>query len=187
MLIIDDFLTKSYWFLAQKSAWGKNVPLDFETLSVESELGTMQKIKVKFMPFITGYVLDMALGRNNRYGYGKTTQEELKKAIMWLVDNGIRIGGHGYYHTEQEYNEGYVGWAEKVFDALSEFQKPPHIWRFPKEWAAGDTLIKKIGFEILYHPSVYYDKRLSDNLDELFKLSESRNVMTHSFYLNRHL
>jgi len=99
MLIVDDFLTRKYWVIERKSNWCKRIPLDYETFTIEEELNTLKKLKenkVEFIPFITGYVLDMVLGRNNEYGYGGTTQEELKKAIMWVVDNKIRIGSKGY-------------------------------------------------------------------------------------------
>ena len=190
MLIIDDFLTRKYWVIERESNWCKRIPLDYKIFTIEDELNTLKKLKennVKFVPFITGYVLDMALGRNDKYGYGGATQEELKKAIMWLIDNKIRIGAHGYYHTEQELEENYVPWAKKILDTLSLLQEPPHLWRFPQELGANKEYFDKLGFEIISHPDIYYDNQLKENLDELFELSKSKNVMVHSMHLNKYL
>ena len=186
MLILDDFLTRQYWFIAQKSKWGKRIPLDYATLSVEKELESVKEIKVKFMPFIPAYIIDMALGRSNKYGYGNTTKEALKKAVMWLVDNGVRVGAHGYYHTEQEWQEGYIGWAEKILETMNLLQSPPHIWRFPKQWEVNNDRLEKMGFIIHHHPDVYYDECLVKDRPGIFPLSESKDVMTHSFFLAGH-
>ena len=191
MLIIDDFLTRKYWVLKRKSNWCKRIPQDYEIFTIEDELNTLKKLKklnVEFVPFITGYVFDMAFGKNDKYGYGGATQEQLKKAIMWLVNNKIRIGAHGYYHTEQELKDNYVPWAKKVYDTISSFQKPPHLWRFPQQLEpCNNEDIEKLGFKIISKPDIYYDSKLSKDLNELFKISKSCNVMVHSMHLNKYL
>ncbi len=188
MLFVDDFLTRRYWDnKPYPFGLGTNIELNYLTLAVDKELNALQALRkrgIEFCVFMVGYVLDMARGKVGREGYGGSSAQELKTAVTWLLDNQVKICGHGYFHTEKEYRLGYRNVAKKVKSLLESWgQEPPLWWRFPREQVTNEAYIRHLGFTI---PKVdgYLDNKLllTKNLDFLEKYKRG-NYVIHALYL----
>jgi hypothetical protein len=177
MVYVDDFLTRRYWDPEPyPHGMGTNIPLDYKEMSIADEWCSLKKLKkmgVPFMVFIVGCVLD-------------SKDPDIQAPIQWLVENGITIAGHGYFHTKIDYEDKYVPWAEKSLEALKKVgQKPPFLWRFPRHEEVNVAHIQKVGFELAPY-DVYLDPELNEKKTfEVLRGHEHHNVWCHSVYLTR--
>lgn len=178
MIYIDDFLTRTYWDEnPYPHGMGTNIPKDYSSMTIEEEFKTIKYIykdmNIKFIVFMVGCVLD-------------SKDQQIQDCIKWLVNNDITIAGHGYYHTESEWKNGYKFTAEKTLQALKNIgQKPPYLWRYPRHESVNEEYIKSIGFNLAPY-DYYLDPELlkTKKLDVLYN-NEHRNAWVHSVYLTR--
>ena len=196
-LYIDDFLTRRYWQGEgeHEHGLGREIPWDYKEMTVGEELNALKAVKaigVDFTVFIIGHVLELA-----------QKDKEIREALQWLVDNNIRMAGHGYYHTEQEWRDGYVPWAQLALDQLKLWQDPPFLWRYPRHEVVNEEYIRGLGFTILGEKMQGYrldgkpipastcvDKYLDRELLgkkslEVLLGHEGVNAMVHSVHLTR--
>lgn len=189
MIFVDDFLTRRYWDRKPYPfGLGTNIELNYITMPVEDELRALKQLKaagVDFCVFMVGYVLDMALGCSPKMGYGGSSAAELKRAVDWLVENDIQICGHGYFHTEPEYLNGYHRVAHRVKAILESLGQTVLWWRFPREQMVNEFYIASLGFEV---PKVhgYLDNQLLLRKDIRFLRNYGRgNYVVHSLYITK--
>lgn len=177
MIYIDDFLTRRYWDEAPyPHGMGTNIPLDYDEMKIADELSTLKAVhsmRVPIMLFVMGKVLDMK-------------NAEVQEALSWVVENNIMIAGHGYFHTESEYRNGYEGTAEKTLKAMKRIgQTPPYFWRFPRHEEVNKEYIESVGFQLAEYDH-YLDPELNERRTlDVLRGHEHHNAWVHSVYLTR--